>query len=478
MFGIDTTTLLAHLAHLRSDIVALLGLVIAIAVTIHVLLRKRDVASAMGWIGLAWFSPIIGGLVYIMFGINRVQRLARKLRLRPRRRRTRRVATEKGDGHLASLRHAGGRITHRAAEGGNSIEVFHNGDAAYPQMLAAINAAQTSIGLSSYIFRDDLVGKRFIAALDEARKRGVAVRVILDGIGSGYFTSGAVNELRRLGVPVGRFMHSVLPWRMPFLNLRSHKKILVVDGTIGFTGGINVAAENLVSTNPPHPVRDTHFRVRGPVVAQLTEAFARDWSFVMDEELEGDSWYPSLSEAGTATVRVVTSGPDEDIEKIEFVVLQAISCAREHIQLMTPYFLPDDRLITALSLAAMRGVSVDIVVPSKSDHMAVDMAMHANIGPLLKDGCRIWRSPIPFNHSKIMVVDKEWCLVGSSNWDMRSFRLNFECNLEVYDAELARVLVEAMKIEMNNKMTTDQLEARPLPVRLRDAGVRLALPYL
>ena len=478
MIGIDTTTLLAHVGHLQSDIVALLGLVIAIAVTVHVLLRKRDVAAAMGWIGLAWFSPIIGGLVYSVFGINRVQRLARKLRKRPRRRKTRRIAASKRDGHLTSLQHAGGRITHRPAEGGNSIEVFHNGDAAYPQMLAAIEAAQSSIGLSSYIFRDDVAGKRFIAALDAARKRGVAVCVILDGIGSGYFKSGAVSELRRLGVPVARFMHSVLPWRMPFLNLRSHKKILVVDGAIGFTGGINVAAENIVLSNPPHPVRDTHFRMRGPVVAQLTEAFARDWSFVMDEDLEGDAWYPSLSEIGTATARVVTSGPDDEVEKIEFVVLQAIACARERIQLMTPYFLPDDRLITALSLAAMRGVTVDIVVPSKSDHRAVDMAMNANVGPLLKDGCRIWLSPVPFNHSKVMVVDGEWCLVGSSNWDMRSFRLNFELNVEVYDSELARVLVNAMKIEMRERMTMEQLEARPLPVRLRDAGVRLALPYL
>ncbi len=478
MLGVDITEFLARHAHLRADIVAALGLILAVAVTVHVLLRKRDVESAIGWIGLAWFSPIVGGLIYMVFGINRVQRLARKLRERPRRRRARRAKTAKGDGHLTSLRHAGGRITHRPAEAGNSIEVFHNGDAAYPLMLAAIEGAQSSVGLSSYIFRNDVAGRQFIAALSAARKRGVAVRVILDGIGSGYFISGAFRALRRERVPVGRFMHSALPWRMPFLNLRSHKKILVVDGTIGFTGGINVAIENLVATNPPHPVRDTHFRVLGPVVAQLTEAFARDWAFVMDEELEGNAWYPALAEAGPATARVVTSGPDQDLEKIEFVVLQAIACARERIHVMTPYFLPDERLITALALAAMRGVAVDIVVPSKSDHFAVNMAMHANIGPLLKDGCRMWRSPIPFNHSKIMVVDGEWCLVGSSNWDMRSFRLNFELNVEVYDAQLAGVLVEAMKVEMGSRILPEQLEARSLPIRLRDAGVRLALPYL
>ncbi len=479
MFGIDTVSLLGRFTHLRAEIAAPLGFLIAIAVSCHVLLHKREVASSIGWIGLAWFSPIIGGLIYFIFGINRVERRAQRLRERPRRGRRRRGMTgQTGGGHLTSLRNAGGRITRRSAEAGNTIAVFHNGDAAYGPMLEAIAGAKHSVGLSSYIFRADDAGNRFIDALAEAHRRGVQVRVALDGIGSGYFLSGAVRRLRRAGVPVGQFMHSALPWRMSFLNLRSHKKILVVDGRVGFAGGINIAAENLVLTNPPHPVRDTHFRFDGPVVGQLTEAFAHDWAFVMDEDLKGGAWFPPLTETGPATARVVTSGPDQDLEKIEFVVLQAISCARERIEVMTPYFLPDERLITTLGLAAMRGVMVDVVVPSHSDHAAVDMAMRANVGPLLADGVRVWRSPNPFNHSKIMVVDGVWCLVGSSNWDMRSFRLNFELNVEVYDEALAGVLSAAIRREMANRMTLEELDARPFLGRLRDAGVRLGLPYL
>ena len=254
--------------------------------------------------------------------------------------------------------------------------------------------------------------------------------MLVDGIGSGYFICRAYGRLRRHGVPVGRFMHSLWPWRMPFLNLRTHKKVLVVDGRIGFTGGMNIAGENLLATRPRHPVRDTHFRFDGPIVAQLAEAFALDWSFVMGEELDGELWFPRLEPAGEAVARVVTSGPDEDLEKIEYIVLEAIACARRSICVMTPYFLPDERLVTSLTLAAMRGITVDIVIPRRSNQRLVDWATPANIGPLLQEGCRIWFNPPPFDHSKLMVVDSEWCLIGSANWDMRSFRLNFELGVE------------------------------------------------
>ena len=265
---------------------------------------------------------------------------------------------------------------------------------------------------------------------------------------------------------------------MPFLNLRSHKKILVVDGRIGFTGGMNISDDNVMATHPATPVQDTHFRLDGPVVAQLVEAFLQDWSFATDEDLDGDAWFPDLDGLGQALARVIDSGPDEDVEKIEFAVLQAVACARESIAIMTPYFLPDERLVTALSLATIRGVAVDIVIPQTSDHRFVDWATHANTGPLLSDGGRIWRCPPPFRHSKVVVVDGEWCLIGSSNWDMRSFRLNFELCMEIYSRELGTMLAELMHRSRGPALTEADLDARALPARLRDAAVRLMLPYL
>ena len=345
-------------------------------------------------------------------------------------------------------------------------------------MIEAIEAARASIGLSSYIMRVDKTGRRFIAALAAAQARGVEVRVIVDGVGSGWILSRAYHALRRAGIRAGRFLHSPLPWRMPLVNLRSHKKILVIDGAIGFTGGINIADENVLASRPRHPVQDTHFKVTGPVVAQLVEAFAEDWAFVEGEELDGPAWFPTLQPTGHAKARVITSGPDQDVEKIEFCVLQAAACARSSIYIMTPYFLPDERLNTALALAAMRGVAVHIVMPTASNHVLVDWASRQNIGSMLKDGVNVWLGPPPFRHTKIMVVDGEWSLIGSSNWDMRSFRLNFELCMEVYDRVLAQHLQHFVVTHRGSSLTNKELHARSLPVRLRDAGVRLMMPYL
>jgi len=241
---------------------------------------------------------------------------------------------------------------------------------------------------------------------------------------------------------------------------------------------MNIADENVMATRPRHPVQDLHLRIDGPVVAQIAEAFAQDWAFVTNEDLDGPAWFPGIPTRPGPPARIIDSGPDEDLEKIEFAILQAVGCACTSIAVMTPYFLPDERLITALDLAAMRGVTVDLLIPEKSNHTLVDWATRANIGPLLPDGVSIRRSPPPFHHSKIMVVDDEWCLVGSCNWDIRSFRLNFELCLELYDRDLAATLTSLMRQATGRPLTQQDLDARGLPVRIRDAAARLMLPYL
>ena len=467
------------LLHARADATLAVGLMLAVCFTIHILLRKREVASAVGWIGLLWFAPILGAICYLVFGVNRVRRRARLLRpqdTEPAHSSAR--LTPGVGGELDPLGRGIGRITARALLTATRIGVYQNGDKAYPPMLTAIAAAKLSIGMSSYIFEDDVWGGRFIEALAGAKRRGVAVRVLIDGVGGGWLLSPAYHRLRREGVTAARFMHSLLPWRMPFLNLRSHKKVLVVDGSVGFTGGLNIADDNVLATRPKLPVQDLHFRIEGPVVAQLAEAFADDWAFAVNEDLQGSTWAPQISPRPGKPSRVIDSGPDADLEKVEFAVLEAVACARSSIDVMTPYFLPDERLITALALAAMRGVTANVVVPQASNHMLVDWATRANSGPLLAAGVRIWRSPPPFQHAKIMVVDHEWCLIGSANWDIRSFRLNFELCMEVYDRDLATTLTVLMERARGAELTQADLDARSLPGRIRDAGARLMLPYL
>jgi cardiolipin synthase A/B len=463
---------------------SLIHIILAAAVTLHVLFGRREVGSSIGWIGLAWLSPVLGSLLYFMFGINRVKLRASQLRGgRPFRALAKTLFPAAGrDDHLAALERAGHQITQRPAEPGNSVTLLHNGDEAYPQMIAAIDAARSSIGLTSYLFRADTAGTAFIEALTRASRRGVEVRVLVDGIGSGYFLTPVYRQLRRRGVKVVRFMHSAIPWRMPFINLRTHKKLLGIDGRLAFMGGLNIGDENVVLRNPLHPVHDTHFRVEGPVVGQLIAAFADDWLFASGENLLGEAWFPDLASSrkssGQAVARVVLSGPDQDLQKIEFLILEAISCARVSIKIMTPYFLPHDQLITALALASMRGVEVTLILPLRSNKRVVDQAARSQLGPLLAAGCRIWQNPPPFDHSKLMIVDGLWCLVGSSNWDTRSFRLNFELDMEIYDDGLVRLIDALMTEKQRLPLTAADLEARPFALRLLGNAARLMQPYL
>jgi cardiolipin synthase len=460
------------------ELAALAHVVIATGVTIHVLLYKRNIGTSISWMGIAWLSPFVGGVLYYALGVNRVKR--RALRLRRERSHmflVEEVAPDAPEaGPLTPLEYAIGRLTGLSAETGNKVSLLRNGDGAYPAMLAAIEAAEKSIGLASYIFRDDEAGRPFIEALIRAHRRGVQVRVLIDGIGAGYFRSDTYLRLLEAGVPVDRFLHSYVPWKTPFLNLRNHRKLLVVDGRIAFTGGINIGRENLLAAHPPHPVCDTHFRLDGPVVEQLTEAFADDWLYETGEKLLDEAWFPKLEPVGDAVARVITSGPDEDMEQIEFAILHAIACARRSIRIVTPYFLPPDMLTTALGLAAMRGIAVDILVPEQSNHRMLDWARRVPLRQLLESGCRVWLQPAPFDHSKLMTIDDAWSLIGSANWDTRSFRLNFELNVEVQDEAFARALGEATPL--GRPLSLAEIEGDLFPLKLRNNAARLLQPYL
>jgi len=466
------------LAWLVGEIAAAAHFFIAGGVTVHVLLNKRNVGAAISWMGIAWLSPFIGGILYFALGVNRVKR--RAMRLRRERDQTFAItpaALGATDGNpLTPLEYAVGRLTGLPAEAGNSAHLLHNGDEAYPAMLAAIASAERTVGLCSYIFRADAAGQQFIDALIHAHRRGVEVRVLIDGFGGGYFWSGAYAALKDAEVPAARFLHSYFPWRMPFLNLRNHRKLMLVDGRLAFTGGINIGNENVLAGRPSHPVRDVHFRIEGPVVEQLVEAFADDWLFQTGEKLPDEGWFPTLQPEGALAARAITSGPDEQLEQIEFVALHAISCARRSIRVVTPYFLPPEVLTTALGLAAMRGLAVDIIVPEHSNHVVLDWSRRVPMRELLEAGCRVWLAPEPFDHSKLMTIDDSWSLIGSANWDTRSFRLNFELNVEVQGAEFARRIAGLSR--PGRQLTLAELDRDSLALRLRNSAARLLQPYL
>lgn len=477
-----------------SEAIALVSAVVylaaATAVSCHAVLTKDDPRAAVGWVGLAWLAPFIGSALYAVFGINRVLRRGARL---SRYRHTWEISTpsltfdpdsmpvpEAGRVAMKALTVLGQSVTRRPLMRGNAIAPLLDGDKAYPAMVEAIDSATQSIALCSYIFKPDAAGSRFVDALAAACGRGVEVRVLIDGIGAGYLWSPILRRLEAAGVPAARFLHSFVPWRMPYLNMRTHRKILVVDGRVGFTGGMNISRANLHKTGPRRPIRDVHFKVEGPVVTQLMAAFAEDWHFTTGEELSDPSWFPDPVEAGETAARGIPSGPDEDLEKLMWVMAGAIERARERVRIVTPYFLPEQRLIAAMALAALRGVAVDIVLPARSNHFFMDWAAFAQHGQILKPGCRIHLSPRPFDHSKLMTVDGSWALIGSANWDARSLRLNFEHNVECYDPALARQLDALIdeKVAAASPLTLEAVQGRSLARRLRDGFTWLLLPYL
>lgn len=471
-----------------------LAIAISVLASGYAILHKRDVRAAIGWVGVIWLVPFLGAVLFALLGVNRIRRKAVELRAGrqriegivardsvPMQLRPVRDLPSSLPEHLRALARLVEQVTTRTLLGGNCITPLRNGDEAYPAMLETIERAERSITLSTYIFDNDRVGHRFVEALAAAKERGVEVRVLIDDAGARYSVPPITGLLRRRGVRVARFMPGwYKPWRAPFFNLRNHRKILVVDGRVGFTGGINIRDGHVLAESPKFPVADLHFKVEGPVVRHLQEIFADDWSFTTREKLEGEAWFPEIAPCGDTIARGIADGPDEDFEKVRWTFLGALACAKRSVRIVTPYFLPDQGLIQALGVAALKGVDVRIVLPSRGNLPIVQWAMWAQLWQVLIGGGRVWLTPEPFDHSKLMVVDDEWVLIGSANWDPRSLRLNFELGLECYDAHVGgfcTALVE-QKIAAARELTLAEVDERPLATRLRDGVARLFTPYL
>ena len=459
-------------------------LLAALLASLHALLHKRDSRAATLWIAWIWLLPLFGPILYLTLGVNRIRRRAVSLGVHKTLRRAvpKNLGEPQHEGaeHLKMLARAVSRVLKRPLTVGNKIQPLVNGDEAFPAMLAAIEGAKKSVSLSTYIFDNDASGHQFVEALGRAARRGVETRVLIDSAGARYSWPPVTHKLRRAGVNTARFLPSLAPWRVATVNLRNHRKSLVVDGKIAFTGGMNIRHGNVLADRPRNPVQDLQFRVGGPVVAQLQEAFANDWAFTTREILDGDLWFPHPSSCGNTIARVITDGPDGDFEKLRLTLFAALTEAQTSIQIVTPYFLPDIALISALNLAALRGARVDIILPARNNLPFVHWASRALWWQVLERGCRVWLTPPPFDHSKLMIVDGHWVLLGSANWDARSLRLNFELNVECYGRDLAHELAGIIekKLRGAREVTLAEADGRPLPAKVRDAAARLFSPYL
>lgn len=457
----------------------------------HALLSKRDPRAALIWILLCLTLPGVGAALYWLLGINRIRTRARVLQTlgeerpwpEPNTNYWSPVKSEEAvflQEHNAALLALADAVTRRPLVSGNRIEPLFNGEEAYPAMLEAISKAQKEINLCTYIFGSGKTGRQFITALEAAADRGVQVRVLIDAVGERYAFPIARRRFKKKKIRVARFLPPSLFGRGINLNLRNHRKLLIVDGELGFTGGMNIGDRHLLSdVKNPKRTADVHFRIQGPVVGQLQEAFLEDWAFATGEGFLNPE-YPPPVPGGRAFCRGISAGPNEDYDKLMWLLVGAFNSARSRIRIMTPYFIPDRPLIAAINGAALRGVDVELILPEKNNLPFVGWAARAYLWELLQYSTRVYYQPPPFNHSKLLLVDDHYCLVGSANLDPRSLRLNFEFDLTVFDQELNTQLSDHFDRvrQTSEKVTLADIDNRPLPIKLLDSFCKLFSPYL
>lgn len=457
----------------------------------HAVMTKEDVRAATGWVGVIVFSPLIGAFVYMVAGINRIRHTAlatRRAGWRTLEKQSSRhaldretVAAEFGR-HFRALNVLGDTVARFLMTTGNAVTLLETGDEAYAEICAAIDAAKESIILESYIFDSDELGQRVADRLLSARDRGVAVRVLIDAVGARYTVPSIVRYFRDHGLNARTFNGNVIVGlRLPYANLRTHRKIIVIDGTIAFTGGMNIRKGFAREFTGDHTAVDTHFKVIGPAVADLHAVAAEDWHFASGEQIEpAVCQLPKADKPEPTYIRVVSSGPDASLETNHKMLMGAFSVAHHSIRIMSPYFLPDREVVSAIVTAAQRGVRIDIVVPLENNLRLVDFAMTAQFDQVLRHGCHIWRVAGTFNHSKLLTIDGQWSYVGSSNLDPRSLRLNFEVDLEILDCSFAAAVAERIDhaIAASREVTLIDIHKRPFPLRLLEKFIWLGSPYL
>lgn len=466
---------------LLSAVLAVWGGVVAVVI----ILQRRSAAATLAWVMVLIFLPVIGLVVYRVIGPLRLER--KKLKRLGNRR-----AVGEGMAALAELAAGAAAEEHvqlaRVGMGmgespplrAEDVEVYLDGDAAFAAILAAIAAAKHQLHLEYYIWEPDKLGTMLRDALIERAKAGVAVRVIVDGTGASGLKKKWLAPLRASGAKVAWFNPLRFRLRLRRPDFRTHRKIVVVDGRVGFTGGMNVSDDHCKGHCPEY-WRDTHLRFTGAAVWPLQRMFVEDWLFTAEETIAIDATsFPPPEGDGRRLVQVLGSGPDNKTFAIHAAIFTAINQATVRAWLTTPYFVPDEAILTALISAGLRDVDVRLIIPQRGDSRLVDMAARSYLPEILAANVRVYEYEPRFIHAKTMVCDTDVAMVGTANLDNRSFRLNFECAALLFDADVNRELANAFTEDLRfcREITVRDFERQSLVARLGQASARLISPLL
>ncbi len=467
---------------------------IAVAVAIvHVLRYRRDPRGMFAWVLILFFLPLVGLFLFLTVGNMPVKRRVKRFEKRTGKiasalSRQTAVVREQFDERdsdalekdMQTLIDFACRVTGNVVSSGNQVILSHNAEKTFLEKKMLIQSAQLHLHLEYYIYADDETGRAFSELLIERAKAGVTVRLLLDAVGCWRLPRRHVNWLKDNGVKVAFFM----PWkpsRRRFqLNCRNHRKLIVADGKRAVTGSSNVANEYLGSHPDLGAWEDTNLFIKGPAVTHLQEVFAEDWVAATTEELTSDTYFPDPQAVGNQAVQIVASGPTDVVPVMHQLLYAALSNAEKNVSFITPYFVPDQAMMLALTSAAYRGVRVRLLVPSRTDHPVVLWAGRSNYQELLDAGVEILEYPHGMLHSKTVAIDGRWGMVGSANMDVRSFRINFELTTLLYDDIAATKLDEDFErlAEESVLITSESIQAWSLKEQIYAGIARMTSPMM
>ncbi len=461
-------------------------------VVINIMLENRNPLKTHSYLLLLLLIPLLGIVIYLFFGQNiRKRKIFAKKRL---------INQAFGDNYLES-RIAQGSLTREVPKdllqyervikflrkdlspltGNNNISIFKNGEEKFPELFKCLEAARHHIHLEYYIFEDDNIGKKVAEILKRKAEEGVAVRMIVDGVGSLGLRKSFFEDLKKAGVQVVEFMPVLFPSFTSKINYRNHRKIVVIDGMIGFTGGMNISDRYINNGKHKTYWRDTHVKIEGESVKTLQFLFILSWQFVTQEELDSvDNFFPKFTPKGKHLIQINASGPDWELASIMDSFFLAINSARKNVKIITPYFIPTESILDAITTAAMSDVKVELMIPSKADSWIVEAATKSFIKQLLEVGVNVYLYTKGFLHSKVIIMDNNFASIGSANMDYRSFDLNHEVNAYFYDEEI----IDQLTKEFENDITDceilhlDNWKNRRLTQKLKESACRLLAPLL
>jgi cardiolipin synthase len=460
-----------------------------------IFLERRDASSTWAWLMVLFFIPVFGFIVYLLLG----RQLRKKHLFRWEGRDKIGIdklidyqidAIDKGtfefklDDALQykDLINMHLRNNHAVLTQDNNVQIYNDGAIKFAALLNDLENAKDHIHIQYYIFRLDGLGSRIHEVLVRKSKQGLKVRLLFDDMGSRGVRKSHFRELMDLGGEVETFFPSIFPLINPRLNYRNHRKIVVIDGRIGYIGGFNVGDEYLGLDRKFGYWRDTHLRLEGSSLHPLQTRFILDWNQASaNQDIEySDRYFPAIPLKGSVGLQIVSSGPDSEWEQIKNGYLKLMTMAKKFIYIQTPYFIPDASFMDTLRIACLSGIDVRIMIPNKPDHMFVYWATYSYVGQLIKAGAKVYIYDNGFMHAKMIVVDNEASTVGTANIDVRSFKLNFEVNAFIYDRETSQQLAELFEQDMilSTELTWELYEQRTRIIKMKESFSRLLSPIL